>query len=50
VFLGVIGGVSAFGPIGVLLGPLVIALASAILRFTLELRAAPETRATDDAG
>lgn len=38
VFIGVLGGVSAFGPIGVILGPLVIALATALLRFMLERR------------
>jgi predicted PurR-regulated permease PerM len=36
VFLGVLGGVSAFGPIGVVLGPLVLALAIALVRFSLE--------------
>jgi len=49
VFLGVIGGVSAFGAIGVLVGPLVIALASAVLRFTLELRR-PEGKAGEGSG
>jgi predicted PurR-regulated permease PerM len=36
VFIGVLGGVSAFGPIGVILGPLVLALAIALVRFSLE--------------
>ena len=36
VFIGVLGGVSAFGPIGVFLGPLVLALAIALVRFALE--------------
>ena len=36
VFIGVLGGVGAFGPIGVLLGPLVLALVIALLRFALE--------------
>ena len=36
VFIGVLGGVSAFGPIGVILGPLVLALAIALVRFALE--------------
>jgi predicted PurR-regulated permease PerM len=40
VFLGVLGGVSAFGPIGVILGPLVLATAIALVRFALETRAA----------
>ena len=38
VFIGVLGGVSAFGPIGLFLGPLVLALVIALIRFTLELR------------
>jgi len=38
VFLGVLGGVSAFGPIGIFLGPLVLALALALVRFAMELR------------
>lgn len=40
VFIGVLGGVSAFGPIGVILGPLVLALVIALVRFTLEGRSA----------
>ena len=39
VFIGVLGGVSAFGPIGVFLGPLVLALVIALVRFVLEARA-----------
>jgi predicted PurR-regulated permease PerM len=38
VFIGVLGGVSAFGPIGVFLGPLVLALAIALVRFAVEAR------------
>jgi predicted PurR-regulated permease PerM len=38
VFIGVLGGVSAFGPIGIILGPLVLALVIALVRFTLEMR------------
>jgi len=38
VFIGVLGGVSAFGPIGLFLGPLVLALVIALVRFTLEIR------------
>jgi len=38
VFLGVLGGVAAFGPIGIFLGPLVLALALALVRFALETR------------
>jgi predicted PurR-regulated permease PerM len=40
VFIGVLGGVAAFGPIGVFLGPLVLALVIALVRFTLEMREA----------
>ena len=40
VFIGVLGGVSAFGPIGVILGPLVIALVIALIRFALDERVA----------
>lgn len=36
VFIGVLGGVGAFGPIGVFMGPLVLALAIALMRFALE--------------
>jgi len=42
VFIGVLGGAAAFGPIGVLLGPVVLALIIALLRFTLELQRVPE--------
>ena len=38
VFIGVLGGVSAFGAIGLLLGPLVLALVIALIRFSLEVR------------
>ena len=38
VFIGVLGGVSAFGPIGVFFGPLVLALAIALVRFSLEMQ------------
>lgn len=36
VFLGLLGGVSAFGPIGLVLGPVVLALTLALLRFADE--------------
>jgi predicted PurR-regulated permease PerM len=36
VFIGVLGGVSAFGPVGVFLGPLVLALCIALVRFAQE--------------
>jgi predicted PurR-regulated permease PerM len=38
VFIGVLGGISAFGPIGVILGPLILALGIALIRFALETR------------
>src|SRR5262249_51157636 len=40
VFLGLLGGVSAFGPIGLVLGPVVLALTLALLRFAEESRPA----------
>ena len=40
VFIGVLGGVAAFGPIGILLGPLLLALAIAIIDFSREEHAA----------
>ncbi|MFL6624646.1 MAG: AI-2E family transporter [Sulfurifustaceae bacterium] len=40
VFMGVLGGVSTFGAIGVFLGPVVLALVIALIRFTLEVREA----------
>jgi predicted PurR-regulated permease PerM len=40
VFIGVLGGISAFGPIGVILGPLVLALGIALIRFALETQPA----------
>lgn len=38
IFLGVLGGVSAFGAIGLFLGPVVLALALALIRFTVSYR------------
>lgn len=38
VFIGVIGGVSAFGAVGLFLGPVVLSMVMALARFTLELR------------
>ena len=42
VFIGVLGGVGAFGPVGVFLGPLVLALCVALVRFALERQDAPD--------
>ena len=39
VFLGLIGGISAFGPIGLVVGPVMVALTLALLRFADESRA-----------
>ena len=38
VFLGLMGGISAFGPIGLVVGPVVVALTLALLRFAEEER------------
>jgi predicted PurR-regulated permease PerM len=38
VFLGLLGGVTAFGPIGLVVGPVVVALTLALLRFAGEAR------------
>ena len=38
VFLGLAGGLSAFGPIGIVLGPVIVALVLALLRFAEESR------------
>lgn len=46
VFLGVLGGVSAFGAIGLFLGPVVLALAVALIQFALEAKHAAEAAAT----
>lgn len=40
VFIGVLGGVSAFGPIGIFLGPLVLSLALALVQLSSESRLA----------
>jgi len=38
VFIGVLGGVRAFGPLGLFLGPVVLALAIALIQFTLQMQ------------
>jgi predicted PurR-regulated permease PerM len=45
VFFGVMGGLAAFGPIGIFVGPLIIALALALLRFAEEGSVPPPTGA-----
>jgi predicted PurR-regulated permease PerM len=41
IFMGVLGGLAAFGAIGLFLGPLLLALIIALLRFRLELQRTP---------
>jgi predicted PurR-regulated permease PerM len=43
VFIGVLGGLAAFGAIGLFLGPVVLALIIALIRFMLEIRRAEAT-------
>jgi predicted PurR-regulated permease PerM len=53
VFIGAVGGVAAFGPIGLFLGPIVIALVLAFVRFAEEAKAheeMTEARAPADPG
>jgi predicted PurR-regulated permease PerM len=49
VFIGVLGGIAAFGAIGLFLGPVVLALIIALLQFALEQRHAEETRKAEEA-
>jgi predicted PurR-regulated permease PerM len=46
VFLGLAGGIGAFGPIGMVLGPVIVALALALLRFAGEWRSREPAKAT----
>jgi predicted PurR-regulated permease PerM len=46
VFIGVLGGIAAFGAIGLFLGPVVLALIIALIRFTLDVRRAEIVRAS----
>ena len=46
VFIGVLGGLAAFGAIGLFLGPVVLALIIALIRFTLEIRQADKVAAS----
>jgi predicted PurR-regulated permease PerM len=39
VFVGLLGGITAFGPIGLVVGPVLVALALALIRFAVEARA-----------
>jgi predicted PurR-regulated permease PerM len=45
VFIGVLGGLAAFGAIGLFLGPVVLALIIALIRFMLEIRRAEKAAA-----
>lgn len=50
VFLGLLGGIAAFGPIGIVLGPVVVALALALFRFAEEAVGPPVEAAPPPAG
>jgi predicted PurR-regulated permease PerM len=41
VFIGVLGGTAAFGPVGLFLGPVVLALIIALMRFAQDHRNLP---------
>jgi predicted PurR-regulated permease PerM len=49
VFVGVLGGIAAFGAIGLFLGPVVLALIIALLQFALELRRAEQAKKAEEA-
>jgi predicted PurR-regulated permease PerM len=49
VFIGVLGGIAAFGAIGLFLGPVVLALIIALLQFALELRRAEQAKKAEEA-
>jgi predicted PurR-regulated permease PerM len=46
VFIGVLGGLAAFGAIGLFLGPVILALIIALIRFRLEIRRAEKAEKT----
>jgi predicted PurR-regulated permease PerM len=50
VFIGVLGGLAAFGAIGLFLGPVVLALCISLLRFMREVRRAEAVNLGHDAG
>jgi len=50
VFIGVIGGLSAFGLVGMFLGPIVIALALTIVKFASETQIASAKQEETPAG
>ena len=49
VFVGVLGGIAAFGAIGLFLGPVVLALIIALLQFALEQRRSEEAKKAEEA-
>jgi predicted PurR-regulated permease PerM len=49
IFIGVLGGIAAFGAIGLFLGPLVLVLIIALIRFMLEIRRAELAAASQSA-
>ncbi len=49
VFVGVLGGIAAFGAIGLFLGPVVLALIIALMEFALELRRAEDAKKAAEA-
>jgi predicted PurR-regulated permease PerM len=49
VFIGVLGGIAAFGAIGLFLGPVVLALIIALLEFAIEQRRAEEAKKNQEA-
>jgi predicted PurR-regulated permease PerM len=49
VFIGVLGGIAAFGAIGLFLGPVVLALIIALLQFMLEIRRLEAAKARSEA-
>jgi predicted PurR-regulated permease PerM len=46
VFIGVLGGIGAFGAIGLFFGPVILALIIALIRFMLEIRRAEKAALT----
>jgi len=46
VFLGLMGGIGAFGAVGIVLGPVLVAIALALLRFAAEAGIAGRSQGT----
>jgi predicted PurR-regulated permease PerM len=49
VFIGVLGGVRAYGPLGLFVGPVVLALAIALIKFSLQTTQRVPAAVTPDA-